>query len=921
MPARLRIFFLFLLLLASFAFVAEDDIPEILSRLEKFRKSYPQEKIHLHLDKPYYSIGDTIYFKAYVVNAERNRPTAISNILYVDVIDEQKRIRQTLRRPITDGISWGTVELADSLSEGNYRIRAYTNWMRNFDEAYFFDRQVAVGAGLDNAIIASASVMRNSSKEKGDSLRVSYQSMHGSSLSGNEVTYSIRFDQKEVQKGKGQIDAAGRLRIGLTGNHPRNQPLAEIVTRIKIDNKNTITKLIPFAMPVKQYAVQFFPEGGQLINDLPACIGFKAVNGDGSGADVSGEIGDDSSGTRIAFKSGFAGMGRFQFTPQSGHSYHALVRYKDGTEEKKALPKAVDQGYVLAADNAGPEKVTITIAAKGTKPFGYVTLIAQNNNRTYFSETISLMDGSATVAVSKKKFPSGIVQFTLFGEALRPVAERLVFINHQDALRIGMLLNQASYNKREQVQMTLAVKDSEGNPVMGNFSVAVTDGNAVPHEKTKGSGLLSNLLLTSDLRGSIEQPDYYFTDITDEKQRELDNLLLTQGWRRFEWKEVLADKYPATPFAVEKNLAVSGNVLSLKGEPVAAAKVTLLSKNGTGFMLDAVTGADGSFTFNDFEFTDDKPFVVQAETAAGRRDVQVKLTGFVPAPVGETKKFPGAGNGSSALQPYLVYSARRYGEMKKFGLLQNNANMLEEVTVKAQRLTKVQEAVAPSANLNGPGNADQILTYEELRNCSDLGQCLQGKIRGVIFKLMVDPNENPRFQVPKLMAYSALGMGKPMLVILDGMDLSTGSSQDIRNIPAGNIQSIEVLRSGAYLSVYGTRASGGVLVVTTKKGNIDYNAGLYKKAATNNSNTLFTTAKGFTSYRKFYTPDYSRPVGATMPDLRSTVYWQPNVETDDNGKATLSFYNADNPATYNIIIEGITADGKLGTAFFTYEVK
>ncbi len=760
-----------------------------------------------------------------------------------------------------------------------------------------------------------------SEPRKGDSLSVSYQSIHGHPLSGNEVTYSIRFDGKEIQKGKGILDAAGNLHISLTGIHPRHQPLAEIATRIKIDNKKTVTKLIPFVMPVAQHAIQFFPEGGQLVNGLPDCVGFKAVNGDGRSTDVSGEIRDDSDRLHNAFKSDFAGMGRFRFTPQAGRSYYALVRYKDGTEERIALPKAADQGYVLAADNTGPEKVTITIAAKEAKPSGYVTLIAQNNNRTYFSETVELINGNATVAVSKKKFPSGIVQFTLFDEAAQPVAERLLFINHQDGLRIGLTLNKTSYGKREPVQMTLTVKDGEGNPVMGHFSVAVTDGNMVPQEKTKGSNLLSSLLLTSDLRGYIEDPDYYFTDVTDAKERELDNLLLTQGWRRFVWNEVLAGKYPATPFAVEKNLAVSGTVLSLKGEPVALAKVILLSKNGTGFMRDTITGADGSFTFDELEFTDDKPFVVQAETADGRRDVQVKLAGFIPAPVGESKKNPDAASRSSAMQPYLVYSARRYGEMKKFGLLRNNLETLEEVTVTAQRLTRVQEAVAPSANLNGPGNADQILTYEDLRTCFDLGQCLHGKIRGVTFKLMLDPNDNSRFKVPKLLPYSTLGMGKPMLVILDGMDLSSGSSLDIRNIPAANIQSIEVLRSGAYLSTYGTRASGGVLVITTKKGNIDYNAGLNKAATNDKSNILFTTAKGYTVYRKFYAPDYSRPVDAALPDLRSTLYWQPNVQTDDNGRATLSFYNADNPARYNVIIEGFTADGKLGTAFYTYDVK
>lgn len=128
--------FCFLLIL-NFGFAQINNIQSVSLKLEKFRKSFPQEKVHLHLDKILYSIGDTIYFKAYVVNAEKNLPSAISNIIYVDLIDENNNIQRTVRRPVTDGVAWGTIELADTLPEGNYRIRSYTNWMRNFDNTYF----------------------------------------------------------------------------------------------------------------------------------------------------------------------------------------------------------------------------------------------------------------------------------------------------------------------------------------------------------------------------------------------------------------------------------------------------------------------------------------------------------------------------------------------------------------------------------------------------------------------------------------------------------------------------------------------------------------------------------------------------------------------------------------------------------------
>ncbi len=913
-------------LVVKCAFAQNDNLQTIRQKLEKFRKSFPQEKIHLHLDKTLYSIGDTIYFKAYVVNAEKNTFSAISNIIYVDLIDDNNNIQKTLRRPVTDGVGWGTIILTDTLPEGFYRIRSYTNWMRNFDNTYFSDQLITVGNALTNDIVTNAVFKVNSSANKSiDTVVISYKSLHGYSLAGKEVKYSIIVNKKEVRKGKGKTDGEGKLHIEYTAIHPKNNQSAELVTNIRPDDKATVTKVIKFEPPAGQHAIQFFPEGGQMISGLPARIGFKAVGRDGLGTNVSGEVTDESSSNPVTFKSGFAGMGSFQFTPQGGHSYHAHLRFEDGTEENKALPKAEEYGYALSIDNTDSEQVKITIAAKPVTPSENVSVVAQCNNRIQYTATISLNNGNASAVVSKKKFPTGIVQFTLFDAAGKPVAERLVFINHNDYIRIINSLDKTLYSKREQVKMMLTVKDEKGDPVAGNFSIAVTDGNSAAVDTMNKRSILSDLLLTSDLKGYIEKPDYYFTDINNNKITELDNLLLTQGWRRFAWKEILANKYPSATFAAEKNLALSGKVLSAKGEPVAGAKVTLLSKKGTGYIYDTLTAGDGSFTFDDLDFDDDKSFVIQAK-AAGNLKVQVKQNEFSPPLVSENEILSLAKPiAAILLQPYLAQSVQRFDNMRKNGLMQNT-HVLKAVTVTGKQLTKVQEAVAPSYNLNGPGNADQILTYQDLYNCHDLGQCLQGKLTGVIFKLVMedqDPKSSSRSPAWHLQPFSAIGMGRPMLMIVDGMDMS-GSSLDIRNIPVSDIQSIEVLRSGAYLSSYGTRASGGVLVVTTKKGDIDYDADLHSELEKNNKKDdfIFIAAKGYTAYRKFYSPDYSNPsVNNTIPDLRSTIYWRPNITTHEDGKATIDFYNADEAATYNVVIEGLSENGKPGNAFFTYQVK
>ena len=922
MFTRLLCLLSLLLLPLTYAFMPDDtDIKMLNGKLEKFRKTYPQEKVHLHTDKPYYSIGDTIYFKAYVVNAEKNTPSVVSNILYVDMIDDSNHIKQTLRLPVMDGTTWGTVALADSLREGNYKIRAYTNWMRNFDEAYFFNKMITIGNGLNSDWIASASFKPNSAGNKNeDTVTIQYSSLYGLPVAGKEVSYNIVSNKKEIAKGKGSIDNEGKLSIGLESMQ-NNQSPAVLLTHLKV-NKTVVTKELMIKVPAAQYKTQFFPEGGQMVAGLPARIGFKAMGNDGLGIAVSGKITDDSSAVSVPFQSGFAGIGSFGFTPISGHTYHALIKYKDGSEEKVMLPAAAVYGYVLNIDNTEADKVGINIASKQSTPADKVILVAQCNNRMVYAAPLALSNGSASISLSKKKFPTGIVQFTLFNPALQPVAERLAFINHHDALTIDMRLDKAAYNRREKVKMILDVKDQNGDPVTGTFSLSVTDANTVVLDKAKQQTILTDLLLTSDLKGYIESPNHYFTDADDASVKELDDLLLTQGWRRFIWQDILTDKYHATPFVVEKSLSISGKVLTPRGAPVAGGSVTFISKKGSGFTLNTTTSEDGSFAFDELNLTDNNPFVVQATTAKGSSDVVIKMNDFSPPSINNNEYFTNVNYApDSSMLNYLIHSRHRYDEMRKNGLLNDNSFTLKEVTVTTQKFTKIQKIVAPSMNLNGPGNADQILTYEDLGNCPDLARCLPGKALGVV----VNPYLDPVTKYRSLQPFSTRRMSnKPMLVILDGIEMNTGSFS-LTSIYGKDVQSVELLRSGGFLSVYGLRGSEGVMVITTKKGgDFDYNDVYTGKEPIDNAvkGTLFTTAMGYSSSREFYSPDYSSPVvNNTMPDLRSTIYWQPNVVTDDNGKATIEFYNGDVAGTYNVIIEGISGNGEPGYATFTYEVK
>jgi hypothetical protein len=273
----------------------------------------------------------------------------------------------------------------------------------------------------------------------------------------------------------------------------------------------------------------------------------------------------------------------------------------------------------------------------------------------------------------------------------------------------------------------------------------------------------------------------------------------------------------------------------------------------------------------------------------------------------------------AAFLSYLKYRGAEFDQMKKYGHFPKDATLLKAVEVRAKKMTLQEEAVLPSSNLNGPGRADQVLTYEDFQDCHDFSSCIQGKLRGVRLKSMLYP-PGDRNATPILMAFSNGPADVPMLLIRDGAELPVS---DLRNINPYDIQSVEVLRSGSYTHVYGTRGINGIILITSKRGGIDYNA-KYKKAleAEANKGHLNQSAIGYYTSRQFYVPDYSTPVAtATIPDERSTVYWAPNLVTDDDGKALLEFFHSDEKGKFKVQVEGLTESGKIGRKIFYYEVK
>ncbi|HXH99747.1 MAG TPA: TonB-dependent receptor plug domain-containing protein [Sphingobacteriaceae bacterium] len=888
--------------IALFGFMADDDpLINIAQKLQKYRVEYAKEKVHIHMDKPYYAIGDNIWLKAYVVNAESNQLSNLSKILYVDLINEKDSIKQSLRLPLTAGMAWGDFVLSDSLREGNYRIRAYTTWMRNFGEGYFFDKTISIGNSISTNYISDVSYtfskIGNSEKVIAN---IRYTDLDGNPVVNKDVNYDVQLDFRNILKGKSTTDTNGNIQLSFVNTQPFILKSGRINTLLKINDKVIVSKNFPVKATSSDVDIQFFPEGGNLISGVKSKVGIKAVGADGLGVNVKGHITDQNNNKVADISTEHAGMGNFTLFPTLNNTYKATIRFEDGSEKNYDLPATLEKGYTLAVRHLNMDSLSVKVSVSpsliGTGP---ITLVAHTNGIINYTTKNNADAATFSAIIPKNRFSTGILHFTLFSPNNDPAAERLIFINRNDQLNIDLSTVKDEYKPRERVRIMLNHKKKQEKTVFGAFSIAVTDETKVIADETSETTILSNLLLTSDIKGYVEQPNYYFLSNNENTVRQLDNLLLTQGWRRFSWKNILSDSFPAITYNPEREMKISGTVLTGAGKPVPGGKVTLMSSSGEVFLIDTLTDSAGKFSFSNLFFADSTKFVVQARNARDKKNVEIVLDQIPPQLVTKSKNLAGIEvNVNKSMITYLRNSRDQFQDLRRFNM--NKSIMLAEVKV-----VEKKQKVTHSSNLNGAGNADAIITADQLQNCTSLDQCLSGRAAGLFV-------QNGVAYLFRNMSSSFSGP-VPMQLIVDGTYVDPNF---LSSINPNDVETIEVLKNIGNTAIYGMRGTGGVLIITTKRGTSNQG---YRSFA---PGIISYAPKGLYKVREFYSPNYDDPkIDLKTPDLRTTIYWNPHVITNQEGKAYVEFFNADGTGNYKVVVEGLDIEGKIGRSVYRYKVK
>ena len=885
---------IFLSLIAGTVRAQEAKLADFVKRLETYSSKYAQEKVYLHLDKPYYAVGDNIWFKAYTVNAKTGTPSLTSGIVYVELIDEKDFVKKQLKLSMRSGITWGDFKLTDSLKEGNYRVRAYTQWMRNAGPEFFFDKTIKIGNSWANKVFTkSENLLATENNLPKITSTIQFTDKQNLPYTNRPVKYEVKLGDKIISSGKGVTNSSGEIVVNVVSKQLEGLKSGFILATLTLPNGSIVDKEIPLKSTVKNVDVQFFPEGGTLIDDLPNKLGVKAVNADGLGELVKGVI-VNSSGEEVSnFETNHLGMGSFFLNPTANEVYRAKVSFADGSQKTLNLPPGVKTGRVLSVNNTDSLKMSVKLYLSSDllNKEDYF-LIAQHNGAVYFSAKITSTKQVTSITVAKDSLPSGIIQISLLSSDFVPLNERIVFVNNVgDKINIKQENLKAIYAPRTKMDFNvLATHLNE--PVKGSFSVAVTNTTAVRPDIENETNILTKLLLTSDLVGYVEKPNYYFINNNKVSRQHLDDLLLTQGWRKINWTRVNSAETPSVTFQPEKKMQISGTVTK-GGKPVVGGNIMLVSFTGGFFATDTLTDDKGRFNFDKIEFLDSTKFVVQARTAKERKFVDIVMD-VVPGQI--VNKNPNSGdievNVNQSLAGYLAQSGKYFDDQSKRGLL-NRTILLDEVNI-----VGMKKPTYETSNLNGAGNADAVFKASDMENEMSLSSFLQGRVAGI--------------QILNGQAYSR-GSQDSMMVMVDGMSVG-GEGFSLDDVVVNDIETIEILKSAANTAIYGMQGGAGVILITTKRGTG------FRQGNTYTPGLINYNPKGLSLVREFYSPKYD-VTPDSRPDFRTTVFWEPQLVTDNSGKANLKYFNTDVPGVYRVVIEGIDINGSLARQVFTYEVK
>ena len=627
------------------------------------------------------------------------------------------------------------------------------------------------------------------------------------------------------------------------------------------------------------FEVQFLPESGRYIAGDLAMVAFKAIDRDGRGLDISGTVYNGRDSVVTVFSDTYNGMGKFTFYPQENETYYAVVRNEDGVELRHELPPLSPSGAVIHVAERGGKRYIGSVVTESlmNKP---LYLVLSNGGEVFLCNPI--VEKEYSVVVDEAQLFRGINHATIVDDDGQVYAQRLFFVYPSDIIVAHITGDKEAPGKREKVTYSIYLCDTLQRDIQGTFSLSVTDKYLVPHDNSEH--LLSYMLLSSELHGGIENPSAYFDFIHPQTKEAMDLLMMTQGWRYYDMPTIFTNSVPEPVLEKEYTQTISGKVTGIFNR-VSRSNIVVYAPELDLSLFEAMNRT-GQFQIRDLDFPDSTTFVLSCSGQRGSTGYYLEIDNSL-FPLVTPYRFLGKKSALSAQQTDdLLY---------EFGL-----------SFKDEKITQLQPAVVTAAPAFfrpaiNPSPYNQYFESRQIRERKQLapfdGMQLIDYILSSFSSVIFDGVDERGLRRMRSTATTSVKGSNEPIVYIDKMKMENTGDLDMMYV--GDIENIVVLRP----SESGVLYSGqGVIFVSTRRSFTQRDHVI---------NTKIISPLGWQKPYAFYSPNYAltEDNDAVKYDNRTTLYWNPFIETDENGKAEVSFYTSDRNTSFRFHIEGLTHEG------------
>jgi hypothetical protein len=783
-----------MLLISTGSFAQDPFLQKLTSSLDQYEANDRQEKIYLQTDKSFYTSGEICWFKAYLVDALQHKPFLLSKVAYVELINRESKPVMQGKISMNNGIGSGSFFLPLSLPSGSYKIRSYTNWMKNAGPEYFFEKNIT---------------LINTQKNDRDSM---------------------------LQKASA-VD------------------------------------------------IQFFPEGGNLVEGITTTVGFKVVDENGRGVDAEADIVDQNKITVAHFKTQQYGMGRFSFTASAGSQYKAYIKLGENQLTVANLPAASPKGYSLSVTTDANNQINISAYSSYEGDNRPLYLLIHTRGVVKYAQPVSLVASKGSVSVSKSVLGEGISSITLFNASQQPVCERLYF-RMPARLDISAQSEMDEYKTRKKVTTYIHLTGKNPDSVVTSLGLSVYRIDSLQNEESPD--IRGYFYLGSDIRGNIEHPEYYFNHSGEQVEAALDNLMLTQGWRRFKWDDVMQSKTPDYEFIPEwSGHLIIGKISDrISGQPLDNQSVFVAGPGIKSQLAGCISNKKGQLLFDLPHLLGSNVIVVQNEN---RIDSNYRID--ISNPFSE--RFSGRPLPLFKMNPLFKDEIRFYN-----------------VSTQVQNVYLLDNLIKFTA----PPNKDTTSFYGEPDKKYFLDDytrfnTMEEVVREYVAAVSVHKRQN-KFYFRMMNDPMKIFFDTDPLIVLDGVPIFDAT--EVINLDPLRIKKIEIVNKKYYL---GSLVANGIFALYSYNNDM---AGMQM-----NSHALILEYEGLQLQREFYSPKYDVSISNSkrIPDFRNLLIWEPNITIGKSGEAQVSFYSSDRRGKYMGVLEGINQNGLAGSTKFYFEVE